>query len=63
MTMKCLLNLTISSISGCALVAGADHDVGARHSWIKIATMRGTDVQEKMAVDKNFDIKDSCITS
>ncbi len=43
--------------SGCTLVAGADQRQGAWHSWIKIATMSGSRIRNKMAIDENFDPK------
>ena len=45
------------STIGCTIVAGADQGQGAWHSWIKIATMSGSRIRNKMAIDENFDPK------
>ncbi len=54
---------SLSSISGCTLVAGANQGQGAWHSWIKIAAMSGIEVRERMSTDENFDPKGSYINS
>ncbi len=59
-----LLNSKFSSLLSsdlCALIAGADQGQGAWRSWIKIATMSGEDIRNKMATKENFDIKSSYI--
>ena len=53
----------LSSINGCTLVAGAYQGQGAWHSWIKIATMSGIEVRERMLTDENFDPKGSYMNS
>jgi hypothetical protein len=49
--------LSLLATSGCTLVAGADQGQGAWHSWIKITTMSGSEIRNKMASDENFDPK------
>ncbi len=52
---------SLLSSNSSALIAGADQGQGAWHSWIKIATMSGEDVRNKMIREENFDIKSSDI--
>jgi hypothetical protein len=47
----------------CTLIAGADQGQGAWHSWIKIATMSGEEVRNRMSSEENFDIKSSYIVA
>jgi hypothetical protein len=47
----------------CTLASGTDQGQGAWQSLIKIGTMSGPEVRMKMATDKGFNVKDSCITS
>jgi len=60
-------NLTASkfrsllSSGTCSLIAGVDQGQGAWRSWIKIPTMSGEEVRQRMATEENFDIKSSYI--
>ena len=45
--------------SGCTVVAGADQGQGAWRSWIKISTMSGAEIRNKMSTEDDFDPK-SC---
>jgi hypothetical protein len=47
----------------CTLIAGADQGQGAWRSWIKIATMSGEEVRNRMSSEENFDIKSSYIVA
>jgi hypothetical protein len=43
------------------LVVGADQGQGAWHSWIKIATMSGTEIRKKIDNDASYKPKNSYI--
>jgi hypothetical protein len=47
--------------NSCTLIAGADQGQGAWRSWIKIVTMSGEEVRNRMSNEDNFDIKSSHI--
>jgi hypothetical protein len=52
---------SLLSSDTCALIAGADQGQGAWRSWIKIATVSGEDVRNKMTTEETFVIKSSYI--
>ncbi len=43
----------------CTLVAGADQGQGAWRSWIKVSTISGAEVRERLEIDTNFDVTSS----
>jgi hypothetical protein len=48
----------ISSLtSGCTLIVGADQGQGAWRSWVKIPTMSGAEIRNRMANDVNYEPK------
>jgi hypothetical protein len=54
----------LSSIAGgCTIIVEADHGQGAWRSWLKICTMSGDKVREKMANEASFDSKTAYIPS
>jgi hypothetical protein len=52
---------SLLSSDTCSLIAGADQGQGTWRSWIKIPTMSGEEVRQRMATEENFDIKSSYI--
>ena len=45
----------------CTLIAGADQGQGAWRSWIKVSTMSGEEVRNKMSTEESFNLKSSYI--
>jgi hypothetical protein len=60
-----VLSTRLASICNttCTIVAGSDQGQGAWRSWMKIGTMSGAEVRERMVADKNVDPKNSYIIS